>query len=507
MVTYAMLVNRARSGAREWSAVVDARLVYQSATELVERMATGQVSAVEVTEAAIARIERHDGTVNAVCVPDYDRAIAAARDADAARARGDVRPLLGVPITVKESFHVAGLPHTWGIPEFKDFVSTTDALAVARVKAAGAIILGKTNVPLGLGDVQSYNAIYGTTRNPWNSERTPGGSSGGSSAALAAGYGALSLGSDIGGSLRNPAHFCGVYAHKPTLGLLPARGHTPPPVPILPSGHDLAVIGPMARTAADLPLLLDILAEPDELALGAAYRLALPGPRHVDLAGYRVLVFDNHPLIPTSNSVRAAIERFADKLAGAGAKLTRESPLLPDQAEAARLYMRLLLSALGAGSPPETYERARAKAALLAADDRSLSAERGRGLVLSHRDWILADTQRAVLRQRWRELFVEFDVVLCPIMPTPAFPHDHSDQAGRQLNIDGTNYDYFDQLALAGVATLPGLPATVLPIGVSEDGLPIGVQAIGAMFEDRTTIRFAELAEREFGGFTAPPLD
>ncbi|MGI8815581.1 MAG: amidase [Pseudonocardia sp.] len=487
--------------------MADAGLAYRSATGLLEAMATGEVSAVELADAAIARIEQHDATINAVCVRDFDRALAAARDADAARARGEVRPLLGVPMTIKESFNVAGLPTTWGIPAFKDFVPDDDAVAVARVKAAGAVVLGKTNVPLVLGDFQSYNEIYGTTGNPWNLERTPGGSSGGSAAALAAGYGALSLGSDIGGSLRNPAHYCGIYAHKPTLGLLPGRGHTPPPGPALPGEGDLGVIGPMARTAADLSLLLDILAEPDELALGAAFRLALPAPRHADLADHRVLVFDTHPLIPTSTSVRAAIDGFAERLAGAGAEVTLESPLLPDQAAAARLYLRMLMSVLGARFPPEVYEHARAEVASLDPDDRSFGAEYIRGVVLSHRDWILADTERAMLRQRWRALFAEFDVVLCPAMPTPAFPHDHGDMAGRRITIDGTDHGYFDQLALAGVATLPGLPATVLPIGISEEGLPIGVQAIGPMFGDRTTIRFAELAEHHFGGFTPPPLD
>jgi amidase len=288
---------------------------------------------------------------------------------------------------------------------------------------------------------------------------------------------------------------------------VPARGHTPPTVPVLPGEHDLAVIGPMARTAADLALLLDILAEPDELTLGVAYRLALPTPRHTELGDYRVLIIESHPLIPTSSSVRAAMDRFADELATAGAKVARQSPLLPDQADAARLYVRMLLSFLGANFPPHVYDHARAEAALLAADDRSLAAERSRGTVLSHREWILDDGRRAILRQRWRELFTEFDVVVCPVTPTPAFPHDHSPQATRRISIDGADYHYFDQLALAGVATLPGLPATALPIGTSEDGLPIGVQAIGAPYDDRTTIRFAELAEREFGGFTPPSLD
>ena len=487
--------------------MVEAGFVYRSATELVELLAAGEVSAVELAEEAIARIERYDPTINAVCVPDFDRALAAARDADAARARGEVRPLLGVPMTVKESYHVAGLPITWGMPAFKDVISTTDALAVARVKAAGAVVLGKTNVPFGLGDVQSYNAIYGTTGNPWDPERIPGGSSGGSAAALAAGYGALSLGSDIGGSLRNPAHFCGVYAHKPTFGLLPGRGHTAPPIPVLPVDRDLAVIGPMARTAADLSLLLDLLAEPDELTLGVAYRLALPAPRHSDLADHRVLVIDSHPAIPTSASVRTAIDGFVDKLTGAGVKVARESALLPDQTAAAGLYLRMLLSVLGASFPAEVYEEARAAAEGLDPGDRSMEAERRRGAALSHRDWLLADQERAVLRQRWRELFAEFDVVLAPIMPTPAFRHDQSDLPSRRINIDGTEHDYFDQLALAGIATLPGLPATVFPIGRSDEGLPIGVQAIGPMYEDRTPIRFAELAERHFGGFTPPPLD
>jgi amidase len=275
---------------------------------------------------------------------------------------------------------------------------------------------------------------------------------------------------------------------------------------VLPIESDLAVIGPMARTAADLALLLDILAEPDELSTGIAYRLALPAARQTELADHRVLVVDTHPLIPSASSVRTAIDRFADRLAAAGAKVERESPLLPDQAESARVFMRLLMSTLGARYPAEVYERAQAEAAALDPDDRSLDAERSRGTVLSHRDWLAADARRAVLRRRWHELFDEFDVVVYPVAPTPAFPHDHSPMATRRISIDDADHGYFDQIALAGVATLPGLPATALPIGRSDEGLPIGVQAIGPMYGDRTTIRFAELAEREFGGFTPPPL-
>jgi amidase len=315
----------------------------------------------------------------------------------------------------------------------------------------------------------------------------------------------VSLGSDIGGSLRNPAHYCGVYAHKPTIGLVPGRGHTPPGLPALPVESDLAVIGPMARTAADLALLLDVLAEPDPLSTGVAYRLALPAPRHAELADHRVLVVDTHPSIPTAASVRTAIGNLADALTKAGARVERESPLLPDQADAARVYMHLLTSTLGSRYPSEVYEQVLAAAAGLDPADVSLAAERTRGTVLSHRDWILADGRRAVLRQRWQELFAEFDVVIYPVAPTPAFPHDHSPMGSRRITIDGSDHDYLDPLALAGVATLPGLPATALPIGLSDEGLPIGVQAIGPMYGDRTTIRFAELVERELGGFTPPP--
>jgi amidase len=254
-------------------------LEYRSAKELAAALAQKKVSSAELLEYSIKRIETFDPRINAVVVRDFDRARVAAKAADEALARGERRPLLGIPMAVKESFNIAGLPTTWGIPKFKDFTPTEDAVAVARFKAAGAIIFGKTNVPLELGEWQSYNEIYGTTNNPWDLARTPGGSSGGSAAALAAGFGPLSLGSDIGGSLRAPAHYCGVYAHKPTWGLVPFRGHTPPSFPPIPRDIDLAVAGPMARSASDLALALDVLAGPDETRGGIGYRLALPATR------------------------------------------------------------------------------------------------------------------------------------------------------------------------------------------------------------------------------------
>ena len=303
---------------------------FKTAIELSAALAAKKVSAVELAQDAIGRIERHDGKINAICVRDFARGLEAARAADAAARAARRGPLLGIPMTVKESYNIAGLPTTWGFPAQKDFVPREDALSISRVKDAGGVILGKTNVPIGLGDWQSYNEIYGTTNNPYDLGRTPGGSSGGSSAALAAGYGPLSLGSDIGGSLRVPAFHCGVYAHKPTFALVPSRGHTPPPLPPLPFDRDLAVIGPMARSAADLSLLLDVIAGPDPLEAGKAYRLALPPPRHGELKNFRVLLIDTDPVMPTDKGVRGGDrEACGQPRQGRRHRRRAQSPLLP----------------------------------------------------------------------------------------------------------------------------------------------------------------------------------
>lgn len=478
---------------------------FQSAGQLAVALRAGDVSSVELTEAAIAGIERDDAAINAICVPDFDRAREAARRADQARARGEDQALLGIPVTIKESYNMAGLPTTWGIPQHREFMPAEDAVQVSRLKAAGAVVLGKTNVPLGLQDVQTFNAIYGTTNNPWEHGRTSGGSSGGSAAALASGFGALSIGSDLAGSLRTPAHFCGIYAHKPTLGLAAMRGMAPPPAPALPTEADLAVIGPMARTAGDLTLLLDVMAGPDPLTLGVAHTVTLPPPRHQALGGFRVLVLEDHPFIATSAAVRAGVNRVADALVSGGSHVERHSPLLPDLAEAATLYTQLLFSGSVARFPVDAYEQLRIRAAGLSPDDQSLDAARLRGMTLSHRDWIELNNRRELHRHGWRQLFGQFDAVVCPITPTPAFGHDHNpDLLERRLDIDGVEYPYFDQLVWAGLATMPGLPATAIPAGQSAEGLPVGVQLIGPMFEDRTPLRLAELLEQRIGGFQPP---
>lgn len=480
---------------------------YRSVSELRGMLDGGKISATELLDQAIKRIEAQDARINAVVVRDFERARTSAAAADRALAQGERKPLLGIPVTVKESFNIGGLPTTWGLPMGRDWRAAEDAVAVARLKAAGAVILGKTNLAIGIADWQSYNAVYNTTNNPWDLARTPGGSSGGSAAALAAGYVALELGSDVSGSIRVPAHFCGVFGHKPTADLVPQRGHAPPrSLPLqtdLTSG--LGVCGPMARTAADLVLALDILAGPDENQAGA-YRLSLPPARHADLRSYRVLVIDSHPLLPVASDIRAALDQLAGRLTAAGAAVARSSALLPDLAESARLHTRLVRNVVNFGRPPEYFQKMREGVAALARDDDSLKAWRLRAPLLTHHEWMSGEIARARLRQQWSMLFKQFDVVLCPPHAVVAFPHDHrDDMEERRLDIDNAAHPYLSQIVWATLATPPGLPATVMPIGRSRAGLPIGVQIIGPFLEDRTAIAFAGLMEREFGGFSPPP--
>jgi amidase len=438
------------------------------AVELAQALADRKVSARELLNAAVERIERLDPAINAVVVRDFDRARAAADAADAALARGERRPLLGVPMTVKEAFNVAGLPTCWGLEDKKSWIAPADSTVVARLKAAGAVILGKTNVALNLADWQSVNPTYGRTVNPHDHSRSAGGSSGGSAAALAAGMVPLEFGSDIGGSIRVPAAFCGVVGHKPSFGLVPMRGHAPPGLDGLPP--PLGVVGPLAREVRDLELALQVTAGPeDDEAL--AYRLDLHPPRHERLADYRVLVMDSHPLAPVDGEIRASIARLAGTLRQAGVQVSDQTGLLPDLAQAHAGYVRLLMVAMTYGGPP-TPETSSAHA---------------------YMDMLNAQLR---LRRHWDVLFQSFDVVIAPTLGVVAFPHvDSSEWAARSVTIDGKPMPFVDQLAWAGLATYPNLPATAVPIGRNSDGLPIGIQILGPHLEDRTPLAFARLIE------------
>ena len=484
------------------------KLPYPNAADLVAALANKQISSVDLLEQTISHIEQSDKTINAIPVRDFERARKQAKAADAAIAEGKQLPLLGLPMTVKESFNVAGLPTTWGNPHYKNWHPQEDALAVTRLKNAGAIIIGKTNVPFMLQDWQSYNDIYGTTNNPWDLKRTSGGSSGGAAAALAAGFVSLELGSDFAGSLRVPSHYCGVLAHKPSIHLVPMRGAGPPTAPPSPNPiSDLIVAGPMARTARDLALALDVLAGPDELWDGKGYTLSLRPARFNKINQYRVLVLDTHPLCPTAATINNSIDSLIDRLTKVGVTVTRNHQSTPDLAEITRNYMTLFTAFLSGSIPLEEYLKAESSAKTLLQNDISISACLERGLALTHRDWLFATRTRGQLRQQWRNLYNEFDVVICPVMPTPAFLHDHSDSEKRQIEIDGVLVPFTNQFVWNSIATLFGLPATAAPIGLSEEGLPIGVQIIGDYLEDYTTIKFAELLEGEFGMLTLPTTD
>jgi amidase len=480
---------------------------FRTATELTAALHARRVSSVELTEAAIAAIEAGDGALNAVVVRDFERARVAAKAADAMLAKGEGGVLAGLPITVKESFNVAGLPTTWGIPGTEKIPVTQDAVTVARLKAAGAVILGKTNISYLLADWQSFNQVYGISNNPWNTAHTPGGSSGGSAAALAAGFVSLELGSDLAGSLRVPAHYCGIYAHKPSTDVVPRRGQTPPGLPVLSLAPrlDLAVCGPMARSAQDLMLGLDVLAGPDDYE-ATAWQLHLPPPRHAALKDYRVLVLDRHPLTPTDASVRGPLNDLAERLAKAGCTVGRSSDALPDLALIGRMYLRALMAFIGSNMPQPDYDDAIARSAALPDSVDDLPSLVQRGLVMRHREWIQADFIRTGIADRWRRFFRDWDIVLCPVMPTPALAHDHRPVSERTVMVDGRDMPYGDLPLWSSIATLTGLPATAFPVAVSAAGLPVGVQAIGPFLEDRTTIAFADLVAQAFGGFLPPPV-
>ncbi|WP_083654800.1 amidase [Burkholderia sp. SRS-W-2-2016] len=484
-------------------------LTFASAREQARALANGRVSAVDLLEHLLARINHFDGALNALAVRDVEGARRAAREADAALARGQRKPLLGVPITVKESFDVAGLVTSGGDPRHAQNRATSDALAVAALREAGAVIVGKSNVPLANADLESYNDVYGVTRNPWDPARSPGGSSGGSAAALAAGYVALELGSDIGGSIRIPAHFTGVFGHKPSYGIVPMRGTGAPGGRI--ADRDLSVAGPLARSALDLELALDLLVNREPLA-AKGWRLTLPPARQTALRAFRVLVLDAWPGTEASLSERWVVERLVERLRAQGTRVTRAADLpeglLPDLSVSHALFRTLSGSSLA--EPPPLSPRSLKQLDALHPDDHSARAAHLRAPALSHREWLKANEQRYVLRHAWEKLFAEFDVVVTPVAPTPAFEHGHQvpkdERSYPVAYADGVrDVPFFELFYWAGLPVLPGLPATSFPLGLGDDGLPVSAQAVGAYLEDRTTIAFAHAFETAYGGFVAPP--
>ena len=473
---------------------------FRSAKELAADIRKKKMGCLELLDLHLARVEKYDGALNAVVVRDFERARTRARALD--RTRGRRGPLHGVPMTVKESYDVTGLPTTWGVPALRDNIAKKNALVVDRLLDAGAVVFGKTNVPLYLSDWQSFNAIYGTTNNPWDLTRGPGGSSGGAAAALAAGLTALEAGSDIGSSIRNPAHFCGVYGHKPTWGIVPRHGQA---LPGQIASVDIDVVGPLARSADDLALALSVMAGPDAIeAAGWQLRLRPSRPKH--LRDFKVALMLDAPNIAVDREVQDRLQALGDFLGRQKAKVDDRARPAIDTHEAFAVYTRLLRAATSFRQSDADFEKNLEIARALSPEDESYYARATRAAVLPHRDWLAANEARHRMRLAWAEFFATYDLLLCPVAGTAAFPHDqHGERHERTIAVNGKRVPVTDHLFWAGYTGASYLPSTAAPCGFTPAGLPVGVQIVGPQYGDLTCLAFARLLEREFQGFVPPP--
>lgn len=479
-------------------------LAFQPLTALAGKIAGGEIGAVEMLDHFAARLEAHNGTLNAVVLTDLDGARAAAKHADAVRASGaELGPLHGVPMSVKDAFEVRGMVSTGGIPSLRDYVPAQDAAAVERLRAAGAVIVGKTNVPAYSGDWQSYNAIYGRSANPWDPGRTPGGSSGGAAAAIAAGLVGGDIGSDIGGSIRLPAHFCGIFGHKPSYGVVPARGHIPG-APRSYAEVDLSVCGPLGRSAGDLELLFGILAgAPGD---GANPRPPLRGARVREVKDLRVAVWLEEPDASIDAEVARAVREAAGALEGAGAGVHWSARPGFTFEESFRDYVLVLAAVISTDFPPRVLEAMAAHAARVSDDDMSHMALQARGSVLTYAQMMAIEARRRAIKDAWAAFFDDFDVVLCPPVCVPAIEHDtEKSPMDRVITVNGEAAPYLDLMHWASLATFAHLPASVAPVRRTDAGLPVGVQIIGGYLEDATTLQVAAMLEDLLGGYTPPP--
>ncbi len=471
-------------------------ILLSDATDQLAALRGGKIGARELLEAALARTDRLDLHINAVVARDAERALAEADAIDAARARGEtLGALAGLPMTVKDIFDVEGLPASLGM---KGLLARTahDAEAVARVRKAGAVVWGQTNVPAGSSDLQTFNKLYGVTRNPWDQDRTSGGSSGGSAAAVAAGFTALEIGADIGGSLRIPASYCGVACHKPTWGLVSQRGIPAPPGYV--ADYDLMVVGPMARSVRDLQLLQTVLA-------GTA-PAPIPAPRDL-----RVGLWLDEPSFPLDPAVRTVIEAFAARLDGEGAVVEPIGSPVP-AGPMIEAYMTLLAAVLGGAYSPAVHGildlfRAPAKIAKACGAGPFSWAHGLLGSTARHHEWLAANEARARIKAGIASVFEHRAIVLAPVAPTAAPAHNHAGmQLSRKISTsDGRRIRYLDQIDWIVLATLCDLPATVIPIGSAPDGLPVGLQIIGPPGADAATLATASALEVLAGGYRAPP--
>jgi amidase len=444
-----------------------------SARDAHEALAHRTVSSRELVELLLRRIEAIDPAVNAIVELQAEEALREAEGADRAIAAGHAGALLGVPMTIKEAFNVAGLHTTWGNPAFKEYVADWDATTVSRLRESGAVIVGKTNAHFMLADfAQTFNDIYGRTNNPWDPELTPGGSSGGSAAAVAAGETFLDFGSDLVGSIRIPAAFCGVYGLRPSVGVVPLTGLQPPGPPAPPSEMSyMSSVGPIARTAGDLRTALTATAGPEN----PAYSWALPPPRATTLRDFRVGVV----VSDVSSEVGDVLAGAVDALSSAGATIVEGWPDDVDPAAVSDAFGYHVELFLAFAQPGGTFERLP--------------------------ELIEYERRRMAVRAAWERYFRSVDVFLCPINFTPAFPHDPRPLEQRIVPTPDGARRYDEQPFWISHASFPGLPAVSAPIGQTPAGLPVGLQIIGPLYEDDTAITFAELTADLVGGYEAPP--
>ncbi len=477
-------------------------LPFSSAVDVAQAIRRGEISSLELTELMFKRIDSINPRINAVVTQMREEALARAKEADSARAKGRFfGPLHGVPITIKDAFDVKGVRTTFGNPAFKDHIPTRDSAVVERLRRAGAVLLGMTNVPFMLSDYQSYNDIFGQTNNPWDLSRSPGGSTGGGAAALAAGIGYLTPGSDIGGSIRGPAHFCGVCGHKPTLNLVSLRGHMQLSPDDFSEPNYLAVAGPLARYAKDLKLALEILGGPDDDE-AVAYSWKLPPPRRQRLKDYRMGYMLDEKLCPLSSDVRTVLADAVAALSKAGAILTEGWPPGVNPVAEDRNYEFLLSSFFADEMPDEKLAELRARADKQDGSWEALTALAQAG---PHKNFIAARSQQMRARATWQDYFHTHDAFLLPTSFVPAFKHDHRPSwKDRVLVTPEGPRPYNDLWFWISFATHTGHPAAVVPVGLTDEGLPVGMQIIGPYLEDATPIDVAIKIEEVLGGFRRP---
>ncbi|GAB5414243.1 MAG: amidase [Congregibacter sp.] len=480
-------------------------ILYRSAFALAADIKAGKLSALQVLEFFLDRVEQFNTELNAVVALDTERALARAAAADRAAQQGeDWGPLHGVPMTIKDAWSTEGLVTVGGIPEMAENVPQTNAVAVQRLIDNGAIVFGKTNVPFMSGDLQTFNDVYGVTNNPWNKDHTCGGSSGGAAAALAAGLTPLELGSDIGGSIRTPSHFNGIFGHKSSYQLISTRGHLPPGERAR-SEVDLSVAGPLATCVEDLERALEILQGPgDNLALTPA--IGMPPASFDSVEDLRVAVWADDPFCPVEESIASHITAAAKTLESLGAKVDHEARPNIDPQENHINYIQLLLSVLGADMPNEVRQLAKDMVAAAAPEDMSEPLLQMRGVALDHRGWLEQNEKRQHTRAAWEDFFERYDVLLCPCAPVLAFPHDHTpDMQTRRLIINDSERPYTDITKWAGLTLNAYLPATAVPLGTNPAGLPIGMQIASRFGGDRRCLAVARILETHHRSFVPPP--